>query len=239
MRRWSTTGPFDRVLFHGLGTLPERDGNVCYRYAIDRGDVDDLFATADIVVEGDYTFPGVYQYAMETHIGHRPVGRRRHHDVGDLPAPLPGARRDRRPVRRAPGQGAHHRAIPRRRLRQQVVHQDGAHHGGPGAQGRPARSRSSTASPSRWSRPAATAPRSGCAPPPTARARLLARDVVISLRYRRVRRQRSTGDRDRRRCGTRAVSLGRRPGRCPVRLHQHRTIRLVPGVRRLARPVGR
>ncbi len=53
--------------FHGLGTLAERDGNICYRYAIDRGDVDAVFATADIVVEDDYRFPSVYQYAMETH----------------------------------------------------------------------------------------------------------------------------------------------------------------------------
>lgn len=53
--------------FHGLGTLPERDGNTCYRYAIDRGDVEAVFATADIVVEGEYRFPSVYQYAMETH----------------------------------------------------------------------------------------------------------------------------------------------------------------------------
>ena len=53
--------------FHGLGTLPERDGNVCYRYSIDRGDVDAAFAAADIVVEDDYVFPSVYQYAMETH----------------------------------------------------------------------------------------------------------------------------------------------------------------------------
>lgn len=54
-------------LFHGLGTLPDRDGNVCYRYAIERGDVEAAFASADIVVEDEYAFPGVYQYAMETH----------------------------------------------------------------------------------------------------------------------------------------------------------------------------
>ncbi len=53
--------------FHGLGILAERDGNICYRYAIDRGDVDAAFAAADIVVEDDYVFPSVYQYAMETH----------------------------------------------------------------------------------------------------------------------------------------------------------------------------
>lgn len=59
--------PIRPGLFHGLGTLPPRDGNICYAYAIDRGDVAGIFETADIVVEGEYTFPGVYQYAMETH----------------------------------------------------------------------------------------------------------------------------------------------------------------------------
>ena len=54
-------------LFHGLGELPERDGNVCYRYRLDRGELEAVFAHADIVVEGEYTFPSVYQYAMETH----------------------------------------------------------------------------------------------------------------------------------------------------------------------------
>ena len=54
-------------LFHGLGELPPRDGNVCYRYRIDRGELEAVFARADIVVEGEYTFPSVYQYAMETH----------------------------------------------------------------------------------------------------------------------------------------------------------------------------
>jgi CO/xanthine dehydrogenase Mo-binding subunit len=54
-------------LFHGLGALPPRDGNVCYRYRIDRGELEAVFARADIVVEGEYTFPSVYQYAMETH----------------------------------------------------------------------------------------------------------------------------------------------------------------------------
>jgi CO/xanthine dehydrogenase Mo-binding subunit len=54
-------------LFHGLGELPPRDGNVCYRYRIDRGELEAVFARADIVVEGAYSFPSVYQYAMETH----------------------------------------------------------------------------------------------------------------------------------------------------------------------------
>ena len=60
-------GPLRAGDFHGLGTLGERDGNVCYRYTIDRGDVEAVFAEADIVVEGDYRFPAAYQYAMETH----------------------------------------------------------------------------------------------------------------------------------------------------------------------------
>jgi CO/xanthine dehydrogenase Mo-binding subunit len=54
-------------LFHGLGELPPRDGNVCYRYRIDRGELEAIFARADVVVEGEYAFPAVYQYALETH----------------------------------------------------------------------------------------------------------------------------------------------------------------------------
>src|SRR5439155_14447349 len=37
------------------------------RYRIDRGELEAVFARADIVVEGAYSFPSVYQYAMETH----------------------------------------------------------------------------------------------------------------------------------------------------------------------------
>jgi CO/xanthine dehydrogenase Mo-binding subunit len=54
-------------LFHGLGELAPRDGNVCYRYRLDKGEPESVFARADVVVEGEYTFPAVYQYAMETH----------------------------------------------------------------------------------------------------------------------------------------------------------------------------
>jgi CO/xanthine dehydrogenase Mo-binding subunit len=60
-------GPLRPGLFHGLGELPPRQGNVCYRYRIDRGEVEAVFAHADLVVEGEYSFPAVYQYAMETH----------------------------------------------------------------------------------------------------------------------------------------------------------------------------
>lgn len=60
-------GPIRPGLFHGLSLSSEREGNVCYRYALDEGDVEAAFAGADIVVEGEYDFGGVYQYAMETH----------------------------------------------------------------------------------------------------------------------------------------------------------------------------
>jgi CO/xanthine dehydrogenase Mo-binding subunit len=62
-----TDRPTKPGLFHGLGELPPRDGNVCYRYRIGRGEPEAVFARADIVVEGEYVFPSVYQYAMETH----------------------------------------------------------------------------------------------------------------------------------------------------------------------------
>src|SRR5262245_50084035 len=60
-------GPLRPGLFHGLGELPPLQGNVCYRYRIDRGEVEAVFAHAEHVVEGEYSFPAVYQYAMETH----------------------------------------------------------------------------------------------------------------------------------------------------------------------------
>jgi CO/xanthine dehydrogenase Mo-binding subunit len=59
--------PLRPGLFHGLGELAPRDGNVCYRFTMDRGELEAVFAHADLVVEGEYTFPAVYQYAMETH----------------------------------------------------------------------------------------------------------------------------------------------------------------------------
>ena len=52
---------------HGLGDLPDADGNICYSYSFRRGEVARAFADAAVVVEGEYTFPAVYQYSMETH----------------------------------------------------------------------------------------------------------------------------------------------------------------------------
>jgi CO/xanthine dehydrogenase Mo-binding subunit len=52
---------------HGLGDMPDAEGNICYSYSFRRGDVEGAFAEAAVVVEGEYTFPAVYQYSMETH----------------------------------------------------------------------------------------------------------------------------------------------------------------------------
>jgi len=60
-------GPLRPGLFHGLGELRREEGNVCYHYRFTRGDLDRVFTEADVVVEGEYTFPAVYQYAMEPH----------------------------------------------------------------------------------------------------------------------------------------------------------------------------
>lgn len=54
-------------LFHGLGEIRLQPGNVCYHHAFSRGDVEPIFASAPVVVEGEYTFPAVYQYALEPH----------------------------------------------------------------------------------------------------------------------------------------------------------------------------
>jgi CO/xanthine dehydrogenase Mo-binding subunit len=54
-------------LFHGLGELGEERGNICYRHQLSAGDIERARAEAAITVEGTYTFPAVYQYAMETH----------------------------------------------------------------------------------------------------------------------------------------------------------------------------
>ena len=66
----------------------------------------------------------------------RALAGRRADPVVLLPAPVPGPAGDRRAVRAAAGPGADHRAVPRRRLRQQVLHQDGAADRGHRPQGR-------------------------------------------------------------------------------------------------------
>lgn len=53
-------------LFHGLADL-KPEGNLCYVHSFSKGDVDAVLEGAEIVVEGEYLFPAVYQYAMEPH----------------------------------------------------------------------------------------------------------------------------------------------------------------------------
>ena len=86
-------------LFHGLGDLGEQQGNVCYRHLIEAGDVEAARAQAAIIVEGTYTLPGRLPVRDGDARDDRPLPRRRRDAVGQLPAPVPRAGRDRRPVR--------------------------------------------------------------------------------------------------------------------------------------------
>jgi CO/xanthine dehydrogenase Mo-binding subunit len=54
-------------MFHGLGDFKPHD-NICYEHHLSVGDYETLFNKADVVVEGEYEFPSVYQYSMEPHI---------------------------------------------------------------------------------------------------------------------------------------------------------------------------
>jgi CO/xanthine dehydrogenase Mo-binding subunit len=54
-------------LFHGLGDISDQARNVCYRHHLGAGDLASARQAAEVSVEGEYTFPAVYQYAMETH----------------------------------------------------------------------------------------------------------------------------------------------------------------------------
>ena len=66
-RRWSTRSRPGLAARTAWASCRDADGNVCYSYSFRRGDVDRAFAEAAVVVEGEYTFPAVYQYSMETH----------------------------------------------------------------------------------------------------------------------------------------------------------------------------
>ena len=225
-------------LFHGLGELAPRDGNVCYRYRIDRGELEAVFARADVVVEGEYEFPAVYQYAMETHT----VIAQYEGDEISLWATCQHpflVRAEIADLFGVPGrERAHPGAVPRRRLRLEVVHEDGAADGRARAQGRAAR-----ADPEPRVRvdgddasaqhvvPHAHGGDRG-RPPAGARRR-------VPLRHRRLRRQRPARRCHRRRCRSRSVPLGRLSGRRGLRLHEPRARRVVPGIRGDAPPVDR
>ena len=63
-------------LFHGLGDIHLEPGNVCYHHAFARGDVAQAFAAADIVVEGEYDFPGGLPVLAGTTHDDRPMDGR-------------------------------------------------------------------------------------------------------------------------------------------------------------------
>lgn len=65
--RLHDTGVPRAGLFHGLGEMKPQHGNICYHHAISQGDTAGAFDRAAIVVEGEYRFPAIYQYAMEPH----------------------------------------------------------------------------------------------------------------------------------------------------------------------------
>ncbi len=59
--------PLRPGFLHGPRTFEQPPGNVCAQTAIRRGDVTAGFRGAAVVVEHEYEFPMVYQYAMEPH----------------------------------------------------------------------------------------------------------------------------------------------------------------------------
>ncbi len=52
--------------FHGLGDF-QPQGNICYEHHLVKGEVSWLIENAAVVVSGDYLFPSIYQYSLETH----------------------------------------------------------------------------------------------------------------------------------------------------------------------------
>jgi len=54
--------------FHDVAGVGETfGGNICHRERFTKGNPDQAFATADEIVEETFTFPMIYQYAMEPH----------------------------------------------------------------------------------------------------------------------------------------------------------------------------
>ncbi len=225
-------------LFHGLGKLAEREGNVCYRYRLDAGSVELAEADAELTVEGEYEFPAVYQYAMETHTvvaefagdeltlwascQHPFLVRAELADLFKLPlgrvrviVPYLGG-----------GFGS------------QELHEDGAgdrgarlEGGAAGADPEPRRRVDGDHPPPRDALPDADHGERG------RQARLAQRAAVA--RHRRLRRQRPPRLRHRRRCRARPLRLGRGPRRRQLRLHQHLARGLLSRLRRRAPAVDR
>lgn len=49
------------------GPKPVAGTNICHLYEFEQGNVDEAFENAHKVVEDEFTFPGIYHYAMEPH----------------------------------------------------------------------------------------------------------------------------------------------------------------------------
>src|SRR5699024_7277381 len=58
--------PIENFYFHG-GPKPLDGTNICHQFDYEQGDVEAAFSTAYKVIEEEYSFPGVYHYAMEPH----------------------------------------------------------------------------------------------------------------------------------------------------------------------------
>ena len=73
---WSTLNKWGPASLKAALVDAVVDGNSCYKYVDVRGDPDAALASADIVVNHEYSFTGAYQYAMEPHatIAHRHEG---------------------------------------------------------------------------------------------------------------------------------------------------------------------
>ena len=100
---------------------PGWNGNVTKVVKLEFGEVEDGFAEADLVVEGDYLFEGTTHTPIEPHcaIGLAEGERQTHRVVGDPGPPLPAPRAGPGAGGRS-GEGAGHPAPGRRCLRRQV-----------------------------------------------------------------------------------------------------------------------
>ena len=115
----------------------ERDGNVGYRYALERGDLDAVFADRGHRGRGRLHLPGRLPVRDGDAQRRRPGGQRRDHACGRRVSTRSSCapRSPRCSTSRSAG-CAIIVPVPGRRLRQQVVHEDGTDHGRPRAQGR-------------------------------------------------------------------------------------------------------
>ncbi len=207
------------------GELPPRDGNICYRYRIDRGELEAVFAHADHRRRGRVHVPGGLPVRDGDAHRHR-AGRRRARSRCGRPASTrsscaPSSRRcstcrSRRCASIVPYLGGGFGSKSYTKMEPD--------HGRAGAQGRAARAHPEPGrrvdghdAPARHAVPHAHG-HDERRPPARPRGRVL-------VRHRRLRRQRPARDGDRRRRGAGPVPLGGLPRRRLVRLHEHRARR--------------